>query len=50
MNEYEEHEHCTDQSLLAESSIHESELEYAHSGNIRASTYKRNGETEAQKK
>lgn len=37
------------ESSIVQSSIMESELEYANTGNIRASTYKRNATTEEQR-
>jgi hypothetical protein len=42
-------ENLTEESIL-ESSVHESELEYTHGGNIRASTYKRTPDTQARKR
>lgn len=38
-------ENLVEESVMAESSVHESELEYTHGGNIRASTYKRTADT-----
>jgi hypothetical protein len=40
----------TEDSFIAESSVHESELEFTQGGNVRASTYKRNAETQARKR
>lgn len=44
-NQNLEYHNMTEDSIIAESSVHESELEYTQVGNIRASAWKRNAET-----